>query len=195
VRLEDRDPGPPFAVLVSTIRVLDDGYYKLTGWIRNDGSQVYRSVGVIVTFFTADEPQNMHRLGKVRGACELLAPGEQCPFSARLQPRDYVSYHLHPDGGPVEYGRSVPLRVIDVTVENDWLGYVRVTGTATNQNPYPVEDAHVAGVLLDSSGQIVSVGWTIVPGEIAPGASVSFGLNIEQVAYASYRLQARATRD
>jgi hypothetical protein len=194
-RLEDTDPGPPFSILVSTIRILDDGYYKLTGRIRNDSAQVYRGVGVIVTFYTADEPQNMHRLGRVRGACDLLAPGADCPFSATLQPRNYVSYQLHPEGTPVEYSRPAPLVLTNVTVEADWIGYVRIRGTATNRNEFLLDDAFVSAVLLDASGQIVSVGWTIVPGELEPGASASFDLSIEQVAYTSYELQAQGVRD
>ena len=194
-RLEDANPGPPFSILVSTIRILDDGYYKLTGRIRNDGSQVYRGAGVYVTFYTNDEPQNQHSLGKVYGACGLLAPGADCPFSAELYPRNYVSYILHPDGMPVEYSRPAPLVLTNVTVEDGWVGYVRIRGTATNENPFPVRDGIVSGILLDAARQIVSVGWTPILGEIAPGASMSFDLNIEQVPYAHYQLQAQATRD
>ena len=195
IRLADTDPGPPFSILVSTIRIVDDGYYKLTGRIRNDGSQVYSGAGVIVTFFTDGEPKDMHRLGKVRGACGLLAPGAECPFSARLQPRDYVSYQLHPDGAPVEYSRPEPLVLTSVIVDNSWVGYVRISGTATNRNPFPLRNGSVSGILLDGSRQIVSVGWTPILGDIAPGASKSFDLNIEQVPYAYYQLQAQGTRD
>jgi hypothetical protein len=78
---------------------------------------------------------------------------------------------------------------------------VRITGTATNENPFAVRDANIAGMLIDAAvntskaGQIVSVGMAIVPGEIAPGASVSFDLHIEQAPYAYYEVQAQATQN
>ena len=132
---------------------------------------------------------------EVYAACQLLAPGAICPFSLEIYPRDYVSYHLHPDASPVEYREPVPLHLRNVRVRSDGVGHVRITGTATNENPFAVRDANVAGTLIDAHGQIASVGWTLVPGEIAPGGSVDFDLRMDHAHHARYELQAEATQN
>jgi hypothetical protein len=232
-RLPDTDPGPPLAILVSAIRIKENGFYEVTGRVRNDSADgshpgsVYGGVGVVATFFTEREcgdhfvpdgggkgrgkngesegeggesvkhvcHPNWHRTGKVYAACQLLAPGATCPFSLEIYPRDYVSYHLHPDATPVEYRQPVPLELGNVRSRSDGLGHVRITGTATNGNPFAVRDANIAGTLIDAHGQIASVGWTVVPGEVAPEASVSFDLRIEHAPYVRYEVQAQATQN
>jgi hypothetical protein len=72
---------------------------------------------------------------------------------------------------------------------------VRITGTVTNGNPFTVRNANIAGTLTDAGGQIVSVGSTLVLGEIAPGASVSFDLRIAYEPYAYYQLYIQAQQN
>jgi hypothetical protein len=223
-RIPDTDPGPPLTILVSVVRITARGDYKVTGMVRNDGSDVYGGISVIATFFTAPEcgerymqsgdgkgrgekeegeggsveygcDPNWHGPVEVYAACQLLAPGATCPFSLEIYPRDYVSYHLHPEGVPVEYRQPASLTVRDLHVIHDGLGYVHILGTATNENAFAVRDAHIAGTLLDAAGHITSVGMALVPGDIAPGASVAFDIRIAHAPYATYRVQAQATRN
>lgn len=224
-RVPDTDPAPPLAILVSSIRIEENGYYKVTGRVHNEGDEVYGGVGVVATFFTErtcseryvpDEggkgrgkdgegegggsmkwvcDPNWHRTGKVCAACQLLAPGAECPFSLEIYPRDYVSYHLHPDAAPVEYRHPVSLDLSNVRARSDGVGHVRITGTATNENPFAVRDANIAGTLIDAAGKIASVGMTLVPGEIAPEASIDFDLRIEHAPYDTYEVQAQATQN
>jgi hypothetical protein len=79
-------------------------------------------------------------------------------------------------------------------VSNDGIGNVRITGTVVNENAFKVENATVAGVLLDGSGRIVSAGSTLVLGEIAPGESRLFDLRIEHEPYSRYELYVQATQ-
>ena len=123
-----------------------------------------------------------------------LEPGGECPFSLEIYARDYVAYHLHPEGAPVLYRQPAALALSNLSVYNDGFGYVRITGTATNGNAFAVRDANVAGALVDAAGQIVSVGSVLAPGEIAPGAGVSFDLRIKYESYAYYELSAQATQ-
>jgi hypothetical protein len=59
-----------------------------------------------------------------------------------------------------------------------------------------VKNVAVAGVLLDASRQIVSVGSTFVLEEdIKPNASVRFDLRIDRVPFTRYWLYAQAERD
>jgi hypothetical protein len=101
---------------------------------------------------------------------------------------------LHPEGTPVEYRQPASLALSGVSASNNGLGYVRFTGTATNGNPFSVRNANIIGTLVDAGGQIVSVGSILVPGEIAPGASVAFDLRVKHEPYANYQLDAQATQ-
>jgi hypothetical protein len=100
---------------------------------------------------------------------------------------------LHPEGTPVEHRYPVTLAVsgLDVT---SVLGYVRITGTLTNQHAFPVRDASVAATLTNAAGQMVNAGSMLLPGDIEPGASKSFDLRIEHVPYANYQINAQATQ-
>jgi hypothetical protein len=75
-------------------------------------------------------------------------------------------------------------------------GYVQIRGTATNSNPFEVKNVTVSAVLLDASGQMVSLGSTYVLQEdIVPGASVRFALRIKKASYVGHQLYAQAERD
>jgi hypothetical protein len=76
----------------------------------------------------------------------------------------------------------------------DGIGNVRITGTATNANPFDVANVTVVGVLTDGGGAIVSLGSTLLAGDLAPGEAVPFDLRIEFEPYASYRLFSVGTR-
>jgi hypothetical protein len=197
-RLEDVDPGPPLAIEVSTLGIKANGAYKLTGTVRNDSAdgnhpQVYGGVGVLATFYTGAPPPNHHGPVEVYAACSLLAPGEECPFSLEIYPRDYLSYLLHPKGAPVSY-QPASLVLGKLSARHDNFGYVHIAGTATNGNPFAVRDAYIYGTLKDAGGQIVSVGMTLAQGEIAPGTGVTFDLRIEGAPYVRYEVRAQAMR-
>jgi hypothetical protein len=191
-RLEDKDPGPPFTILVSSIRAGDEGD-KVTGTVRNDGVETYEGIGVIATFFGGTGVW----LGPVDAhcPCPFLEPGAECPFSLETYPGDYVEYLLHPEGRPVKDRRPAALVLSSLSLSNDGVGNVRITGAAVNENPFTVRNATIAGALIDARGQIMSLGSTLVPGEIMPGASVPFDLRIKYEPYSHYRLYVQAIRN
>jgi hypothetical protein len=194
-RVADTDPGPPLTLEVSGVRIRENGGYKVTGLVRNDGGEIYGGIGVIATFYTDAPPPNYHGPVEVYAACPLLAPGAACPFSLGIYGREYVAYRLHPKGAPVDPHQPAGLAVGGLSVTHDGFGYVHIRGTATNENAFAVRDAYVAGTLMDASGRIVSVGLAIVPGEIAPGAGVAFDVRVEEERYSRYRVDAQAERD
>jgi hypothetical protein len=191
-RRADTDPGPPFTVLVGSIRAGESGY-RVTGTVRNDGPETYEGIGVIGTFFGAGGlwygPTDAHC------PCLFLEPGGECPFSLDVLPGNYVEYLLHPEGRPVEYRQPAPLVLSGLNIRRDGTGNVRITGTAVNENPFSVNNAMIAGELLDASGKIVSLGSTIVVGEIMSGASAAFDLRIDYRPYSRYRLHVQAVRN
>jgi hypothetical protein len=192
-RLEDKDPGPPFAILVSANRALENSVYKVTGIVRNDGTQTYEAIGVNATFF--DDQGFRHGPLEADVPCLLLAPGQECPFSVDIPARRIQSFLLHPDGRPTGT-ESTTVALSNLGLSYDGLESVRITGVATNVNPYKIKDIVVAGVLRDASDQIVSLGAAyILREDIEPNASVRFDLRIKRVPFTRYWLYTQAERD
>ena len=216
-RLRDTDPGPPFTVEVSANRATQDPLveksqlYQVAGIVRNDGDQTYAVSTIHVTFFDAEGFRgSFHRYpgrGRTGGewvwhgrtqadfACMLLAPGESCPFIAEIGAQDMAAFLVHPDAVPTDR-ESAPVELSNLSLAHDSTSFVRITGTATNKNAFKVKNVTVSGVLIDDSGQIVSMGSTYVLKEdILPDASVQFDVRIGYEPFDSYRLYAQAERD
>jgi len=217
-QMPDTNPGPPFTVEISANYAVQDPLvvksrtYTVTGIVRNDGDETYAVSDIMVTFCDADGFRGTFspaiRDGKLVGgewhwhgetaaefAALLLAPGEEWPFRVSIVGQDMASFLVHPDAAPT--GReSAQVELSDVRLVDEGTGYLRISGTATNTSPFKAKNLTVSGVLLDASGQIVSLGSTYVLDEgIEPGASVAFDLRIEQTSYASYQLYAQAEHD
>lgn len=190
-RIPDADPAPPFTIRVDVIRIRENGYYMITGLVRNDGSETYEGIAVHASFF--DDKGDRYGPVDVYCPCPFLEPGAECPFSLEMYQRNYEAYHLHPMGEPVLYRHPAPIAVSTLNLSNDGIGNVRITGKVTNENGFTVTNATVAGALADDGGRMVSVGGTIVLGDLLPGASASFDLRIQYEPYAHYQLYAAAT--
>jgi len=218
VRVQDTSPGPPFAIEISLNQATQDPLveqsrrFKITGLVRNDGDRTYAVSAIQVTFYDAEgfrgRFQPAIRDGKVVGgewlwhgqieadfACLLLAPGEACPFVVEITAQNMASFLIHPDAAPTER-ESTPVKLSDVRLVADSTDYLRITGMATNSGSVKAKNVTVSGVLLDASGQMVSVGSTYVMQEdITPGESVRFDLRVEQEPYIRTLLYAQAERD
>ena len=214
-QIADTDPGPPLAIEVSANRAIQDPLveqsqtYQVTGIVRNDGDQTYALSAIHVTFFDAEGFRGYiikypmvpgaewiwHGRTEADFACLLLAPDEECPFKVEITAQDMAAFLIHPDA--VATGReSAPVELSDVRLIDEGTGYLRITGMASNSNPFQVQNVTVSGVLLDADGQIVSLGSTYVLEEdIEPGEGVPFELRVEVEPYASYQLYAQAERD
>lgn len=216
VQVADTNPGPPFTIEISANRATRDPLveqsdgYLVTGIVRNDSNETYIVNRINVTFYDANGFRGSFRrfpnrrsggewiwFGATQAefACLLLAPGETCPFSLEITAQDMASFLVHPDAAPT--GReSAPVSLSDLNMARDPSDYVRITGTATNANPFKVKNVITCGVLLDSSGKIVSMGSSYVLQEdIQPGASVQFDLRVPYKPYAEYQLYTQAERD
>lgn len=217
-QVPDTNPGPPLTVEISANYALQDPLvdksrtYVVTGIVRNDGEETYAVSDILVTFYDADGFRGTFspaiRDGKLVGgewhwhgetvaefAALLLAPGEEWPFRVAIVGQDMASFLVHPDAAPSE-DESAPVELSNVQVTDQGTGYLQITGTATNPNPFEIKNVTVSGVLIDASGEIVSLGSTYVLEQgITPGASVRFDLRIEEPPYVGYRLYAQAERD
>jgi hypothetical protein len=216
-QVEDTDPGPPLSIEVSANTAVQDPLversrrYKITGIVRNDGDRTYAVSALHVTFYDADGFRGSFRRfpgrfwtggewiwhGRTEAdfTCLVLAPGEECPFGVEITAQNMASFVIHPDAAPTERV-SVPVELGDVTLVDEGVDYIRVTGTATNSSSLKIKNVIVSGVLLDASGQIVSLGASYVLEEnIEPGASVRFDVRIKKEPFVGYRLYAQAERD
>lgn len=194
VRVPDTDPAPPFTILVDAIRLHENNRYKVTGTVRNDGSETYERVGVRASFL--DDKGNNYLPLDVFCPCLYLEPGAECPFSVGTYGRDLAEYRLHPNGQPVgEYHQPASLVLSGVNVSNLSIGYVSIAGTVTNANAFTVKDAAIIAELEDASGNIVSVGSAQVLGGMTPGASERFELYIEYEPYSRYQLRVQAVHE
>jgi hypothetical protein len=192
-RVEDTDPGPPLAILVSANRAGENSTYKVTGILRNDGTETYEAIGINATFF---DDQGFHQ-GPLQAQVPflLLRPGEESPFSVELAARRLQSFLLHPNGRPT--GReSAAVELRNLNLSYSGTDSVRVTGTAVNVNAFKIKDIVAAVVLTDASGQIVSLGSAYVLQEdILPNGSVPFDVRVARVPFERYRVYAQAERD
>lgn len=193
-RRPDRDPGPPFSITVSANRAGPNSVI-VSGIVRNDGQETYEAIDVDATFW--DDEGFRHAPVDVRCPCVLLRPGEECPYIIEEAMRRPVSFLLHPKGRPSGPGReSIPVELSSVQLIYDATDSVRITGMAINRQPFKAKNVVVAGVLLDTGGQIVSMGSTYVLQEdILPGCGVPFDLRVARAPFQSYRLYAQAERD
>ena len=181
----------------------------MTGIVRNDGDQTYALSALSVTFYDADGFRGTFVKyakvpggewvwhGKTKADCAflLLAPGEECPFSIQITAQNMASFVIHPDAAPTER-ESAPVELSEVSLRDEGTDYVRISGVATNPNPFKVKNVTVSGVLLDASGQMVSVGSTYVLQEdVEPGDSVPFDVRVAKEAFVDYALYAQAERD
>jgi len=190
-RIPDTDPAPPFTIQVDVIRIKENGYYMISGLVRNDSSETYEGIAVHASF--RDDKGGGYGPVDAYCPCPFLEPGAECPFSLEMYPRNYEAYHLHPMGPPVVYRHPAPIAVSALILSNDGIGNVRITGMVTNENGFTVTNATVAGALIDDGGRVVSARGTIVLGDLPPGASASFDLRIQYEPYARYQLYAAAT--
>jgi hypothetical protein len=214
--LPDTDPGPPFTIEISANRATQDPLvqesrtYLVTGLVRNDSDRTYTLDRINVTFYDGNGFRGHfrrftnRRMGgewiwfgatEADSPCVLLAPGEACPFSVAITAQDIVSFLVHPDGAPTDR-ESAPVSLGGLNVTRDPSDYVRITGIATNTNPFAVKNVIVVGVLRDGNGQMVSLGSGYVLQEnMESGSAVPFDLRIPYTSYASYQFYAQAERD
>lgn len=190
-RIPDRDPAPPLTIVVDRVMVNRDGdRYTVLGWVRNDGDQVYRGVGVLGTFY--DERD--YRFGPVKAicACYSLSPGERCAFKLENYARDYVAYHLHPEGVPVSasWVQPVSLSVDGVAAYAYGADTIRIVGTIQNPTTAVVHGVRVYAQLMDSHGCLISVGSSILPGPLGGEQSMGFQMLVSSVPYASVSVSA-----
>lgn len=215
VQKPDTDPGPPLTIEVTTNTAepnpLLEGtlIYRVAGFVHNPTEETYALTAVHVTFFDADGfrgafyPFPNNRGGKPGGeyithgrmqaefGCSLLGPGESCPFVAELAGQNMASFLVHPDAVVAEWHESVGVMLSDTKIVDTGTNYVRISGTATNPNAYAIKNVTISALLLDDSGQIVSMGTGVVT-SLEAGAATNFEVYVAKKAYTTYQLHARA---
>lgn len=215
VQKPDTDPAPPLTIEITTNTAepnpLLEGtlIYRVAGFVHNPTQETYALTAVHVTFFDADGfrgafyPFPNNRGGKPSGeyithgrmqadfGCALLGPGESCPFVAELAGQNMASFLVHPDAVVAEWHESVGVTLSNAKVADTGTNYLRISGTATNPNEYAIKNVTISALLLDSTGQMVSMGTGVVT-YLEAGASTTFEVYVAKKAYATYQLLTRA---
>ncbi len=216
VQKTDTDPGPPLTVEMTTNTAesnpLLEGslIYRVAGFVHNPTAETYQVTAVHVTFFDADGFRGAfyafprtggrgrpggewiaHGATEAQISCTVLGPGESCPFVAEIAGQDMASFLVHPDAQVAEWHESVGVTLSDSKIAGTGTNYVRVSGVATNPNSYALKNVVISALLLDDSGQTLSMGTGVIPA-LEAGASANFEVYVEKKAYTSYQLHARA---
>ncbi|MBN2393121.1 MAG: hypothetical protein JXR84_20495 [Anaerolineae bacterium] len=211
----DTDPGPPLTIQITTNSsepnpLFEGGLiYRVGGFVYNPTDETYQVTAVHVTFFDAsgfrgafyafprkagERPGGewiAHGALEAQISCTVLGPGESCPFVAEIAGQDMASFLVHPDAKVAEWHESVGVTLSDTQIVDTGTSYVRISGTATNPNVYAIKNVVISALLLDDSGQTVSMGTGVVT-SLEAGASTNFEIYVEKKAYTSYELHARA---
>jgi len=212
----DTDPGPPLTVEITTNTsepnpLLEGGsIYRIGGFVYNPTDETYQVTAVQVTFFDADGFRGAfyafpmtggrgrpggewiaHGAMEAQISCAVLGPGESCPFVAEIAGQNMTSFLVHPDAKVAEWHESVGVTLSDAKIADTGTSYVRISGVATNPNVYPIKNVVISALLLDDSGQTVSMGTGVVI-FLEAGASTNFEVYVAKNAYTSYQLHARA---
>jgi hypothetical protein len=185
----DTNPRPPLSIEVSANRELEGNHYVVSGLLRNDSDQNYAGLNVVVTFFTNDG----RRYGPIRAdvLCLILTPGSACPFIAEATSRHLTQVLLHPEGYPTERQVIEPM-VSGSNSYVDVVDYVHIHGAVRNPTAVTLRHAMVVAALLDSRGEIVSVGTRALVEPIAANGTVQFELILPYAPYNRFALYAQA---
>ncbi|MDF1513074.1 MAG: hypothetical protein P1S60_04625 [Anaerolineae bacterium] len=219
-QIPDTDPGPPFSTEITTNFIepnpdLEQGWiYTVGGYVRNDSDQTYSLQAIHVTFYDSDGfhgafyPFASSGRGRSRGgeyiwhgrteadyACLLLGPGQTCAFSVQIAAADMGLFLVHPDATVVEWHEAIGVDVRSVSLEANGVGYVRVSGSVYNENPYRIKNVMLSGVLFDETGQWVSFGTRTLLEDIEPGSDAGFVIWLKDTPYTGYEVFATAERD
>ncbi len=220
-QVPDTDPGPPLTIEVTTNYAvpnpdLEGGLiYKVAGLVHNSTDETYAVTAVHVTFYDAEgfkgafypfPSRGGSRRSKPGGewvwhgrteadvGCMVIAPDGSCPFSVQIAAQDMASFLVHADAEVATWREPASVALSDVQVFDDGANSVRISGTAINDNVFPVKNVVIAGILLDANGQHVSMGEVYVL-HIDAGASAPFDLWIAKQPFADYELYVQAEQD
>ena len=214
--IPDTDPGPPLSIDITTNYAtpnpnLEGGQiYKIAGVVRNSTTETYAVTAIHVTFYDAEGFRGAFYPFPSRGGrgrpsgeyiwhgameadftCNLLAPGQACPFTAEIAAQDMGSFLVHVDAGVAEWHEAVQVTLSDTQVTDTGASYIRIEGTVINPNPFDVKNISISGVLLDESEQTVSMGSGIVA-YLAAETSAHFEVHIAKQSYHHYKLYVQA---
>ncbi len=218
-QVPDTDPGPPLTIEVTTNYAVSNpdfegGWiYNVAGLVHNPSDETYAVTAVHVTFYDAEGFKGAFYPFPSRGGrgrpggewiwhgrteadvgCMVIAPGGSCPFSVRIAAQNMASFLVHPDAEITMWREPASVTLRDVQVFDDGAGSVRISGTAANDNGFPVKNVVIAGFLLDANGQRVSMGEVYVL-HIDAGASAPFDLWIAKQPFVDYELYVQAEQD
>ncbi|MDF1515094.1 MAG: FxLYD domain-containing protein [Anaerolineae bacterium] len=174
------DPGPPIDIEVQSNDLLEGFLHRISGVIRNESDNTYTGLSVIATFFI--NTGNRYGPINVNVKCLMLAPGATCPFIVHATSKNLTGVILHVTGYDTPRTPLTP-EYWGIRYYVDSIGYVHITGTVHNPYTIPAQHVTVVGSLVNSQGNIVNVGSTILLDPLEAGANETFEIIVKYMPF------------
>jgi hypothetical protein len=111
----------------------------------------------------------------------ILGPGERSPFGIDLvhTPADVDHWQVWVEGERTDEQVAGNLALLDTNSVLDENGVAIFTGEVKNNGDQAMIDIQVAVVVYDADGQLITAHWTRLEGDLAPGQTMPFALQVE----------------
>ena len=184
------------------VAVADSHYYHNTdqdlvivGEIANTGD---RNATTLEAFASFHDPQGQI-LAVDQGYvwADVLTAGARSPFLLELfgTPGEVDHWRIWVQGEHTDRPVAGPLTVIETQSWIDSKGIATFEGTIRNDGTEELSWIEVAVTVYGEEAQILSTGWTVLPGKIAPGAEKAFQFRARAAgAASSFHLSAQGRR-
>jgi hypothetical protein len=167
----------------------------LVGEIANTGSQKATTLEAYASFYDAQGQILAVDQGYVWA--DVLAAGTRSPFLLELfgTPDEVDHWQIWVQGQHTDRQVAGPLTVLETQSWVDGAGMATFDGAIRNDGVQELSWIEVAVTVYGAEGRILSTGWTVLPGSIAPGESKPFRFQARTAgAASSFHLSAQGQR-
>ena len=167
----------------------------LLGEIANTGSQNATTLEAYASFYDAQGQILAVDQGYVWA--DVLAAGTRSPFLFELfgTPDEVDHWQIWVQGKHTDRPIAGPLTVVETQSWVDGEGIATFDGSIRNDGVQELAWIEVAVTVYGAEGRILSTGWTVLPGSLAPGESKPFRFQARTAgAASSFHLSAQGQR-
>lgn len=155
----------------------------IVGEMSNTGTRNATDLEAFVSFY--DREGQILAVDQGYVWADVLVAGGRSPFLLELfgTPREVDHWRIWVQGRDTDHPIAVPLTVVETSSWIDGAGIATFEGAIQNDGTESLSWIEVAVTVYDAESHVLSTGWTVLPGSIAPGERKTF------------RFQARASGD
>jgi hypothetical protein len=167
----------------------------IVGEIANTGDQNATYLEAFASFY--DTQGQVLAVDQGYVWADVLSAGTRSPFLFELfgTPAEVDHWQIWVQGQRTDRPVAGPLTVVDATCWMDSASIATFEGSIRNDGPQELSWIEVAVTVYGAEDGVLSTGWTVLPGSIAPGASKPFQFKARAPgAASSFRLSAQGRR-